>query len=91
MVSCKYDRHLAVADCVLAQWNTPKRIRDVKIMPEEECFTQHRILVMDIKLVKVIYSKVHCKANQAVKAEVKKVREKMEKEVEHTSLHQAQT
>ena len=46
-----------MAGYVLVKRNRLKKIRDVKIILGEECFTQHRPLVMGVKLAQVVYSK----------------------------------
>ena len=57
LFSYKSGRHSTVVDYVLFYRNTQKKIRDVKIIRSKECFTQHRLLAMDVKLSKVVFKK----------------------------------
>ena len=54
LISCKSDGHATVVDYILMEKGDLKMIKDVKIIPGEECFAQHRLLVMHMKWSKVV-------------------------------------
>ena len=40
----------SVVDNVLARKNDMKDVKDVKVIPGEECVSQHKLVVMDIRI-----------------------------------------
>ena len=54
LISYKSGRHATVVDYILMEKGDLKMITDVKVIPGEECFAQHRLLVMDMKWNKVV-------------------------------------
>ena len=64
----------------------------MKIIPGKNCFAQHRLLVMGVKLAKAVYSKIAAKSQIKLRRlKDKKVRKTMEQQVEHASLYQVET
>ena len=37
-------------DYILLQWNKFHLVKDIKVIPGEECITQHRLLIGNLKL-----------------------------------------
>ena len=54
LISYESGRHATVVDYILMEKGYLKMIRDVKVIPGEECLAQHRLLVMDMKWNKVV-------------------------------------
>jgi len=48
LITYKSGVNATVVDYILAERHALKRVRDVKVIPGEECFSQHRLLVMDV-------------------------------------------
>ena len=67
LISDKSDEYLPVIDYVLVQKNAIKEIGGVQIIPGEECFTQHRPLVTNLKSTKSFFFENYCqKTNKVV-------------------------
>ena len=56
LILYKSGRHATVVDYILMEKGDLKMIKAVKVIPEE-CFAQHRLLVMDMKWNKVVKEK----------------------------------
>ena len=77
---------------VLPNRNIRKRISDVKTTTGEECVIQNELPVMDVKLAKAVYSKSTSKKRMTLRRlKDKNINKGMEKEMEHSRLHQVKT
>ena len=50
LITLKSAGNSSMIDYVVVKKELIKRIRDVKVIPGEECFSQHRLLVIDLVL-----------------------------------------
>ena len=50
LTTYKFGYCVTVVDCIMVQKVVMKNVRDAKVIPGEECFSQHRLLTINLML-----------------------------------------